>query len=50
MKKNKNYKDMKGSWYIESQKRREREKYFFYSLVFIAVVMLLFASYLLIEI
>lgn len=46
---NKNLKKMKNNWYVESQKRHEREKNLFYLLVFIAVIMFFFVLYLLIE-
>lgn len=47
---NKNYERIKKDWYTESQRKHKKENYFFYSLIFVAIVMFLFVFYLLMEI
>ena len=46
----KSHKRIKKDWYLESKRKHDREKYFFYSLIFVAVIMFFFVLYLLVEI
>jgi cytochrome c1 len=49
MKSDKKHRRMSHDWYLESKKKHNREKFCFYILVFIAIIMFVFAVYIFIR-